>query len=149
MTDPIEDTLHGGRPTASILDLVQVILRGPLGGDNSRRDSALVSIITIIDGWYLTSRQEDKWKMRERRIAFERREPNPSRAHLGPFARWGLNRPGRDLVVDADTCGYANYYYECIAGCTRCGELPGNGINAYLTARATSPARAPIATIGM
>jgi hypothetical protein len=27
----------------------------------SRRDSALVSIITFIDGWYLTSRQEDKW----------------------------------------------------------------------------------------
>jgi hypothetical protein len=71
MTDPIEDTLHGGRPTAVILDLVQVILRGPLRGDNSRRDSALVSIITIIDGWYWTSRQEDKWKTRERRITFE------------------------------------------------------------------------------
>ena len=26
---------------------------------------------TTIDGWYLTSRQEDKWRMRERRTTFE------------------------------------------------------------------------------
>jgi hypothetical protein len=28
-------------------------------------------IITIIDGWYLTSRQEDKWRTLEGRITFE------------------------------------------------------------------------------
>jgi hypothetical protein len=32
-------------------------------------------------------------------------------------------------MVDADTCGYANYYYERIADCTRCGELSGNGMD--------------------
>ena len=32
-------------------------------------------------------------------------------------------------MVNADTCGYANYYYERITGCTCCGELSGNGMN--------------------
>jgi hypothetical protein len=32
-------------------------------------------------------------------------------------------------MVDADTCGYANDYYERIADCTRCGELSGNGMD--------------------
>jgi len=30
-------------------------------------------------------------------------------------------------MVDANTCGYANYYYERIADCTRRGKLSGNG----------------------
>jgi len=32
-------------------------------------------------------------------------------------------------MVDADTCGYADCYDERIAGCTRCGELSGNGMD--------------------
>jgi hypothetical protein len=32
-------------------------------------------------------------------------------------------------MVDADTCGYANYYYERIADCTCCGKLSGNGMD--------------------
>ena len=30
-------------------------------------------------------------------------------------------------MVDADTCGYANHYYERIADRTYCGKLSGNG----------------------
>jgi hypothetical protein len=56
-------------------------------------------------------------------------EPKPSRAHLGPFTRWILNRPVRDLFVDAGTCGHGNYYYERIADCTCCGKLSGNGMD--------------------
>jgi hypothetical protein len=40
-----------------------------LVGVDSRRFG--VHVITIIDGWYLTSRREDKWRARERRITFE------------------------------------------------------------------------------
>ena len=50
----------------SSLSLVQSASSAP-GHENS----ALVSTITTIDGWYLTSRQEDKWRMRERRITCE------------------------------------------------------------------------------
>ena len=32
-------------------------------------------------------------------------------------------------MVDADTGGYANYYYERIADSTRCGKLSRNGID--------------------
>jgi len=32
-------------------------------------------------------------------------------------------------MVDADTCGYANYYYEGIADGTCCGKLSGNGMD--------------------
>jgi hypothetical protein len=32
-------------------------------------------------------------------------------------------------MVDAHTCGYANYDYERIADCTCCGELSGNGLD--------------------
>ena len=32
-------------------------------------------------------------------------------------------------MVEADTCGYANYDYERIADCTCCGELSGNGMD--------------------
>jgi hypothetical protein len=33
---------------------------------------------------------------------------NPSRSDLGPFTGRVLNGPGRDLMVDADICGYGN-----------------------------------------
>ena len=29
-------------------------------------------------------------------------------------------------MVDADTCGYANHYYERVADCTCCGKLSGH-----------------------
>ena len=32
-------------------------------------------------------------------------------------------------MVDAETCGYANYYYERIADCTCCCKLSGNGMD--------------------
>ncbi len=32
-------------------------------------------------------------------------------------------------MINADTCGYANYNYERIAGGTRCGELSRNGMD--------------------
>jgi hypothetical protein len=33
-------------------------------------------------------------------------------------------------MVDSNTCGYANYYYERAADRTCCGELSGNGMDA-------------------
>jgi hypothetical protein len=74
-------------------------------------------------------------------------KPNPSRSRLGPFARRVLNGPGRDLMVEADTCGYANYYDERIADCAYCGQLSGNGMDTIhhnITARARPPATAPM-----
>src|SRR5580693_5810250 len=50
-------------------------------------------------------------------------------AHLGPFTRRILNRPVRDLFVDAEICGQRNQYYERIADCTCCGKLSGNGMD--------------------
>ena len=32
-------------------------------------------------------------------------------------------------MVDPDTCGYANYHYERIAGCTCCGKLSRGGMD--------------------
>ena len=32
-------------------------------------------------------------------------------------------------MVDADTCGHANCYYQCIANCTCSGKLSGNGMD--------------------
>src|SRR5262249_30891394 len=56
-------------------------------------------------------------------------KPNPSCTNFGPFAWWILNRPGRDLMVDADTCRHPDYNYERIADCTRCGKLAGDGMD--------------------
>jgi len=47
-------------------------------------------------------------------------------------------------MVDADTCGYANYYYERVADCHLLRRAVRNGTDTYITARATPPARAPM-----
>ena len=75
----------------------------------------------IVIDWYLTARLERKRSSKDV-------EPNPSCAHLGPVARWILNTPRRNLMVDAEACGYANYYYyERVADCTRCRKLSKSG----------------------
>ena len=42
-------------------------------------------------------------------------------------------------MVDTDTCGYANYYYERIAGCTCCGELSRNGTDTIHHSKGYAP----------
>jgi EamA-like transporter family len=42
-------------------------------------------LFAIIDGWYLTSRQEDKWQTQERRITFEWRETESIAHVFGPI----------------------------------------------------------------
>ena len=69
------------------------------------------------------SRQGQKDKSTRRKVT------QPSRGYLGPCTWWVPNRPGRDFMVDADTCGYADDDYERTAERTCCGKLSGNGMD--------------------